>query len=614
MGKSFRIIAILCSLLSFVACEKNAPSMVQHEEDTTHTCILVWDGEIESFGNQTRAKREKQDGDCVRLRFLTSRGYVNGKAVYNKPLDEWLLTYHGTLSDGTASSCQVYYFEEQTDAYVIPLDYGKCVRRDLNAKYAKEGNRVKLSARLKPATGRIRFTGKAGSTFRLAGIACHTSFDGNSFELDTDQTPLELTVGSNGFTPYVHATLLSNRQLTISYNYETYTITCQSPVLDAGRTGYMHLPTEQSHSGWQFVKMTKATLSSVAIDGISHQSATAQASVTSLGNGHLSDAGFVYATSPNPTIESYKHSCGTNTNLSAHLANLEAETTYYIRAYASNEIGVNYGPETTFTTDKAPILPKVTTGSASNITTRSATLSGRLTDMGNSSRITQHGHVWATHARPTVDDNKTTLGSLTNISEFRSDLTMLSPFTTYYVRSYAENEIGIAYGDAVSFTTEKSVVLLETTAVSNLNYNKATASGKVLDLDGSTISEIGFCWGTNASPNISDNSAVADYATSALSLDITGLTEKTQYFIRIYVKTDTGDYYYGNVLSFTTPSKAIDVGADGFGDDEDWTPFEGGATISTNDFPEDEDWTPLQGGSTITTSGFSEDEDWSMQQ
>ena len=65
--------------------------------------------------------------------------------------------------------------------------------------------------------------------------------------------------------------------------------------------------------------------------------------------------------------------------------------------------------------------------------------------------VTSRGVCWSTAHNPTIVDNHTTDGSGTG--SFTSNLTGLTSGTTYYVKAYATNSIGTAYGDAVSFIT-----------------------------------------------------------------------------------------------------------------------------------------------------------------
>ena len=99
-------------------------------------------------------------------------------------------------------------------------------------------------------------------------------------------------------------------------------------------------------------------------------------------------------------------------------------------------------------------LPTVTTNSVSSITTPSATCGGNVTSDGGA-MVTDRGVCWSTSQNPTVSDSHTSNGIGTG--SFTSIMTGLSPNTTYYVRAYATNNVGTAYGSQVSFTTFPSI-------------------------------------------------------------------------------------------------------------------------------------------------------------
>ena len=101
---------------------------------------------------------------------------------------------------------------------------------------------------------------------------------------------------------------------------------------------------------FQTLQLTLPTLSSVTITGISFRAATFEASVESLGNGTIKRSGFCYGMSHNPTINNTTISCEGKKNLKASVSALDAETTYYVRAFAENEKGFAYGEEKSFTT------------------------------------------------------------------------------------------------------------------------------------------------------------------------------------------------------------------------------------------------------------------------
>src|ERR1035437_1072915 len=90
------------------------------------------------------------------------------------------------------------------------------------------------------------------------------------------------------------------------------------------------------------------------------------------------------------------------------------------------------------------------TTSPVSITVNSAQSGGNITLDGGAS-VTARGVCWSTSHNPTIADNLTSNGS--GIGIFTSSLTELTPNTLYYVRAYATNSMGTAYGDEISFTT-----------------------------------------------------------------------------------------------------------------------------------------------------------------
>lgn len=82
---------------------------------------------------------------------------------------------------------------------------------------------------------------------------------------------------------------------------------------------------------------------------------------------------------------------------------------------------------------------------------------GILNSIGDAA-VTQHGHVWDTSTNPTTAlSTKTTLGAAPNLGQFQSNITGLTPGTTYYVRTYATNSYGTAYGQNVTIGTSTSI-------------------------------------------------------------------------------------------------------------------------------------------------------------
>lgn len=98
--------------------------------------------------------------------------------------------------------------------------------------------------------------------------------------------------------------------------------------------------------------------------------------------------------------------------------------------------------------------PKVSIADdAKNIGKDSFDITGAILATGGS-QITSYGHCWSTSSAPTTNDSKTNLGATSATEQFTSQITGLSPFTTYYVRAYATNSEGTSYSNQIAVTTK----------------------------------------------------------------------------------------------------------------------------------------------------------------
>jgi uncharacterized protein (TIGR02145 family) len=96
------------------------------------------------------------------------------------------------------------------------------------------------------------------------------------------------------------------------------------------------------------------------------------------------------------------------------------------------------------------VIPSVSTTTVSNVTATSATTGGVIT-LNGGAPVTARGVAYGTSSNPTISGFATNDGTGTGI--FTSNLTGLTPLATYYVRAYATNSVGTAYGNVVPFTT-----------------------------------------------------------------------------------------------------------------------------------------------------------------
>ena len=105
-------------------------------------------------------------------------------------------------------------------------------------------------------------------------------------------------------------------------------------------------------------------------------------------------------------------------------------------------------------------LPTVTTTAASSITSSTASSGGNVTSDGGSPIISR-GLIYS--IGPITDTNSTTGGGkivngTASTGAFTSALTGLVPGTTYHIRSYAVNALGVSYGTDLTFTTPAAAI------------------------------------------------------------------------------------------------------------------------------------------------------------
>ena len=305
------------------------------------------------------------------------------------------------------------------------------------------------------------------------------------------------------------------------------------------------------------------TVTTNNITNITSSSATCGGNVTSDGNATITACGICWSEYPNPTIYDNIITYADSISFTSNLINLTANTTYYVRAYATNEAGTSYGEEKSFTTLVEISQPTVTTNNVTNITSSSAICGGNVTSDGNTT-VTSRGICWSEYPNPTINDNKTTDGS--GKGSFTSNLINLTENTTYYVRAYATNGKGTSYGEEKSFKTlEITLPTVATNNITNIKANSATCGGNVTSDGNATVTSLGVCWSTSSNPTIDDNKTTDGSGTGSFTSNLINLTENTTYYVRAYATNEKGTSY-GEERSFTT-KRIVEIELDAEGNE-----------------------------------------------
>jgi uncharacterized protein (TIGR02145 family) len=208
--------------------------------------------------------------------------------------------------------------------------------------------------------------------------------------------------------------------------------------------------------------------------------------------------------------------------------------------------------------------PSLTTAKVTNIAISTATSGGNITSNGGD-MIIARGVCWSTNQMPTVNDNKTT--DSTGVGSFTSNITGLTQATEYYVRAYATNGAGTAYGRQVSFTTL-------TTGLGDILFNPNVAYGSVTDIDGNTYRTVQIGTQTWMAENLKTtrfNNGDLIGTTSPATLDLSN--EQNPIYQWAYDGKEEYVKNYGRLYTWCAIADSLSVCPTGWhvGSGDDWS-------------------------------------------
>ncbi|MCA0447318.1 MAG: hypothetical protein LCH54_13925 [Bacteroidetes bacterium] len=297
--------------------------------------------------------------------------------------------------------------------------------------------------------------------------------------------------------------------------------------------------------------ITSPTVSTSPITSTTYNSSISGGNITSDGGSIVTSRGVCWSTSHNPDISlPTKTSDGTGTGtFNSSITGLNPNTTYYVRAYATNSVGTRYGTQINFTTN---VTSPIVTTSTSSATGPNSGKSGGTVSFDGGANVSARGVCWSTSQNPDISLSTTVDG--TGTGTFTSTLTGLSPNTTYYVRAYATNKISTGYGSQLSFTTKAvSNPIVSTLTVTSIKISSANSGGTITVEGGASVTSRGVCWSTSQNPDISLATKTIDgIGTGSFISTLTGLNQNTTYYVRAYATNSGGKTGYGENVSFKT--------------------------------------------------------------
>lgn len=227
--------------------------------------------------------------------------------------------------------------------------------------------------------------------------------------------------------------------------------------------------------------------------------------------------------------------------------------------------------------DEPVKLPTLSTLSVTNITHTTAQSGGNIT-CGGGGLLTARGIAFGASPNPTIDDNivsdgsgsagtrgvgfgtsPNTNGSGNNVMEifdiglFDANIVGVNPGTTYYIRAYATNSAGTAYGNQVEFTSlSVELPTLITSPASNITQTSAIVGGNITSDGGGKVYIKGIYYSIDPHFSYSSFKYIGGSSTGLFTLSIIGLNPGTTYYVKAFTSNSAGTVF-GNTVDFTTP-------------------------------------------------------------
>lgn len=274
--------------------------------------------------------------------------------------------------------------------------------------------------------------------------------------------------------------------------------------------------------------------------------------ILSDGGTRVWNQGVCWSIASNPTISLHTKTTYdrvTNGVFNSRLTGLDPVTTYFVRAYATNNQGTAYGEELSFTTP--PVLPTITTNYVI-ITSTSSVLTGGDISFDGGADVIERGVVWSSNANfdpDTVVVNKTLEGE--GMGTFTSVVNGMNMSMTYYIRAYATNSVGTAFGNQVEVTIFPTAPRLNTIDITSIGGYTAISGGEITSDGGADVTLKGICWSTEHNPTTANSRTYNGSGTDTYEGKLTGLKPNTLYYVRAYAINKIGTAY-GVEKSFLT--------------------------------------------------------------
>lgn len=189
----------------------------------------------------------------------------------------------------------------------------------------------------------------------------------------------------------------------------------------------------------------------------------------------------------------------------------------------------------------------VTSLEIDNITYHSVLFRGEISNLG--SGISDHGVIYNLVANPD-DEIEQSLGEFSNAGRFIAMVDNLIAGCEYSIKAYIVENDQYFYGEALHFTTEIGVPIIEQYSDPRVECKSAILTASIID-QGSSIIEAGFYLSTEANFELQNAQKFISENHGSLSVLVEPLLENTSYYYKAFASNNEG-ITYSDEVSFST--------------------------------------------------------------
>ena len=297
------------------------------------------------------------------------------------------------------------------------------------------------------------------------------------------------------------------------------------------------------------------TLNVLPVTDIKSTSAVLNGEIVKDGSPKYTERGFVYAETTQPTIDNAIQKITVpitdDKTFSAAINDLTLGKKYYVRAFAIHkEVEVYSANEVSFTAEGSS-LPKVSTKAITDIyrSTGKALIAGAVTELGDPV-YSERGFVYGTTHNPIIQNATKVQVEGSGLGEYFTTLSDLQLGNTYYVRAYATNTVGTAYGEEQTLDFNPILPVVVTNDVTGISEEtkSATFHATITNAGDPVYTERGFVYGKSPDPTTGGATkvVVAGSGTGTYYGDVHNLEVDCAYYVRAYVTYSSGIVYGEN--------------------------------------------------------------------